>query len=227
VALVGRNGSGKTTLAKHLNGLLKPKTGQVLIAGTQTTAMTVAETARRVGYVFQNPGHQIFNQTVGEEVAFGLRCQGARPPELQRRVRQAMALVGIEGLEARHPMFLTLAEKQLVAICSDLAVEPDVVILDEPTSSLDLVESERVLALLRSVHAAGRTVILITHDMRLVAEEVDRVVAVDEGRVVFDGTPQELFNRPDVLDRAYLRLPHAYSAQFVHTFRLKPSSDSG
>ena len=207
LALVGRNGSGKTTLAKHLNGLLRPKTGQVLFAGKPTTSLSVAEVARHVGYVFQNPGHQIFNQTVADEVAFGLRCQGLRPPALQKRTEDAMALVGIQGLKERHPMFLTLAEKKLVAIASTLAVQPEVLILDEPTSSLDRVESERVLALLRALHASGRTIVLITHDMRLVAEEAERVVALDAGRVVFDGTPSALFGDPDVLARAYLKLP--------------------
>jgi energy-coupling factor transport system ATP-binding protein len=207
IALVGRNGSGKTTLAKHLNGLLKPTSGRVLVNGVDTIMMTVAQTARQIGYVFQNPGHQIFCQTVEDEVGFGLKNRRLTPTQILEKVKATLELAGISGLEKSHPLFLTLAEKQLVAIASCIILEPQVLILDEPTSCLDLVETRRILAVLRHLNENGKTIIVITHDMQLVAEEVERVIAMESGGVAFDGSPRSLFQKSDILARASLRMP--------------------
>jgi energy-coupling factor transporter ATP-binding protein EcfA2 len=207
IALVGRNGSGKTTLAKHLNGLLKPTSGSVLVNGIDTNSMTVAQTARQIGYVFQNPGHQIFCQTVEEEVGFGLKNRKLAPAQIQESVKSTLERTGIAGLEKSHPLFLTLAEKQLVAIASCIILDPQVLILDEPTSCLDLIETRRVLEVLRSLQDHGKTILLITHDMQLVAEEVARVIAMESGCIAFDGSPQDLFQRTEILTRSSLRMP--------------------
>jgi energy-coupling factor transporter ATP-binding protein EcfA2 len=207
IALVGRNGSGKTTLAKHLNGLLKPTRGRVLVNENDTRKVTVAQVARRVGYVFQNPGHQIFSQTVEEEVAFGLKYQGFSKAEINAKVDATLEVAGIASQKQSHPLFLTLAEKQLVAIASCIILEPSVLILDEPTSCLDLVETTRILNLLHLLHNDGKTIILITHDMRLASEEVDRVIAMESGSIIFDGSPRDIFTQSEILARASLRMP--------------------
>ncbi len=209
VALVGPNGSGKTTLAKHINGLLKPTAGRVLVGEVDTRTVKAAQLAGLVGYVFQNPDHQIFAPTVQEEVAFGPRMQGLPDRAVAWRVADALDRFRLTGYADAPPATLGYAQRRQVALASVLAVQPDVLILDEPSGGLDARSRQQLMAAVAGHHAAGRTIVLITHDMPLVAEYAARVVVLVEGRVLFDGSTPEFFSRRDVLGRAGLAAPPA------------------
>jgi energy-coupling factor transporter ATP-binding protein EcfA2 len=207
VAILGQNGCGKTTLAKLLLGLLTPAEGQVLLRGAPVADRPLAEVARQVGYVFQNPDHQIFAQTVGEEVAFGPRNLGVPPAALPARVAETLAAVGLTGMEARNPFLLPKGDRQRVAVASILAAGPEVLILDEPTTGLDSRQQAEMMALVRRLHAAGRTVILITHAMGLAAEHAHRCLVMAQGRILADGPPRAVFTDEVTLAQASLRAP--------------------
>jgi energy-coupling factor transport system ATP-binding protein len=207
LALCGPNGSGKSTLARHLNGLLKPTEGRVLIGDLDTRTRTPAELAPHVGYLFQNPNHQLVAPTVEQEVAIGPRARGLSPREVRNRVAEALGELGIEELRSEHPLFLTLAQKQLVAIASLLALRPSVLVLDEPTTALDATERRRVMEIFDELWRAGRAIVLITHEMDLVAEHARRCAVLADGRMVFDGDPEGLFSSPEVLELASLERP--------------------
>jgi energy-coupling factor transport system ATP-binding protein len=205
--LAGPNGSGKTTLAKHFNGLLKPTTGRVRVSGEDTARLRVPQLARSVGYVFQNPDHQIFAPTVREEIAFGLRLQGLDAAETDRRVGESLAHHELEGCAALPPATLSLGERRQVTLASVLATRPRVLVLDEPTGGLDWRSCEEVMTRVRTFHAAGGTVVLITHDVRLIAELGERVVVLLTGRIAFDGGASRLFARRELLAQTQLTAP--------------------
>jgi energy-coupling factor transporter ATP-binding protein EcfA2 len=206
LAVLGPNGSGKTTLARHLNGLLRPTAGRVLVGGRDTREATTAELAATVGYLFQDPNHQLVSRTVREEIAVGPRARGLPEAEARARAEEVMERLGLASIAEEHPLHLTLADKQRVAIASVVALDPAALVLDEPTTALDARETEGLLALLRDLRSEGRTVVLITHDMELVVE-ADRCLVLAEGRVVFDGPPRALFADDGVLGRASLEPP--------------------
>lgn len=193
LALVGANGSGKTTLVRQLNGLLRPSAGRVLVDGADAAERTVAQLARSVGLVFQRPDRQIFGRSVRDEVEFGPRRMGLGDEEAFARVRAAVARVGLGEDLGAHPGDLGETRRKLLTIASVLAMETPVVVLDEPTTGLDARETERIEGIVRELVAAGRTVIAISHDMRFVAETFARVVVLEEGRIVLEGTPAEVF----------------------------------
>jgi energy-coupling factor transport system ATP-binding protein len=194
VALVGQNGSGKTTLARHLNGLLRPTSGRVLLDGHDAASQTVARLARRVGLVFQDPDQQIFAGSVRAEVEFGPRNLGMRGTQLRASVDEALEAVGL-GAEARtNPYDLGASRRKLLALASVLAMRTPVLVLDEPTTGQDLRGVAIVRSIVDSAHAAGRTVIAISHDMDFVASTFDRVVVMRAGRVILDGTPASVFD---------------------------------
>ncbi len=207
VALLGANGSGKTTLAKHLNGLLKPTTGCVRVTGRDTRPLRVAELARTVGYVFQNPDHQIFAATVEEEIAFGLRLQGLSPAEVAERVDWALATFDLEPHRASPPALLGWGQRRQVAVAAVLAARPQALVLDEPTGGLDARSRDELMAAVTAFNRSGGTVILITHNMRLVAEYAARAVVMSGGAVAFDAAPRALFERREILARAKLAAP--------------------
>jgi energy-coupling factor transport system ATP-binding protein len=208
VALLGPNGSGKTTLAKHLDGLLRPGAGRVLVGDRDTRTTGVAQLARTVGYMFQNPDHQIFAATVKDEVAFGPRSQGLPEDVVARRVAEALDLFGLAPLAGTPPASLGFARRRQVALAAVLAAGPQVLILDEPTGGLDANGRAGIMAAVTSFHAAGGTVVLITHDMPVVAEFARRAVVLFDGRVLFDGSvPGLLLGRREVLASAGLGLP--------------------
>lgn len=207
VAVVGQNGSGKTTLVKHFNGLLKPTTGRVLIKGKETTRLPISQLGGMVGYVFQNPDHQIFAETVEDEVAFGPRNFGVPQEEIAARVRQALEAVGLAGYEKEDPFSLTKGERQRVAVASILAAKPDVIILDEPTTGLDFREQRSMMELVRSLNQAGHTIIAVTHTMWVVAEYAHRMIVVRDGRVAMDGPTREVMGRERELVEASLKPP--------------------
>lgn len=207
VAILGQNGSGKTTLAKHFNGLLKPTAGQMLVQGKPTTQYRRRELARLVGYVFQNPDHQIFAKTVSEEVGFGLRALGESANLIERRVEEALGNVGLSGYEERVPFTLTKGERQQVAVASVLATQPQVIILDEPTTGLDHRDQCSMMQMLRRLNQAGHTVIIITHSMGIAAEYATRTIIMKEGSILLDGPTRSIFAEEARLAEASLQPP--------------------
>lgn len=192
LALLGPNGTGKTTLAKHLNGLLKPTAGRVLVDGMDTRKHSVAELSRKVGYVFQRPERMFFTGRVFDEVAFGPGSLGMDEDEIERRVRWALSLVGLEGYEDRKPLGLSGGEMRRLAIACVLAMGTDYVVLDEPTSDLDGWGFTAVVELVRALKNNGKGVLLITHDVELALEVADGVTVLFNGSVAFDGKPEAL-----------------------------------
>jgi energy-coupling factor transport system ATP-binding protein len=193
VALVGQNGSGKTTLVRHLNGLLRPTSGRVMVDGADAAQRTVAQLARDVGLVFQDPDRQIFAGSVRSEVEFGPRNVGLRGDELRAAVDGALAAVGLAEAARTNPYDLGASRRKLLALASVLAMQTPVLVLDEPTTGQDVAGVERVRHTLRKARDAGHTVIAISHDMEFAAGEFDRVVVMGGGRVLADGTPAEVF----------------------------------
>ncbi len=208
LAVLGQNGSGKTTLVKHFNGLLHPTEGSVKVDGEETAAQGMLKLGQRVGYVFQNPDHQIFSDTVFDEVAFGPKLRDLDEDEVKERVREALEAVGLVGYEEEDPFVLTKGERQRVAVASVLAVQPEVLILDEPTTGLDYTEQRSMMDLVRRLNEAGSTIIAVTHTMWVVAEYAHRAVVVRDGKVALEGTVREVFAREEELLEAALRPPH-------------------
>jgi energy-coupling factor transporter ATP-binding protein EcfA2 len=207
VALAGPNGSGKTTLAKHLNRLLEPTSGEVRVAGRSTRAQSHRQLAEKIGYVFQNPDHQIFADTIASEVAFGPRNAGLPGPEVGARVAEALEAVGLRGREGEDPFALTKGERQRVAVASMLAARPETMIFDEPTTGLDYRESRGMMNLIRDLHQAGHTIIIITHTMWVICEYADRLVLMREGHITADAPVRDVMGRPDLLAQASLTAP--------------------
>jgi cobalt transport protein ATP-binding subunit len=205
IAILGQNGSGKTTLAKHFNGLIKPTSGRMLVQGKPTTEYTHRELARRVGYVFQNPDHQIFSKTVKEEVGFGLKMLGEDPKTIEKRVAEALEVVGLHGYEEKVPFTLTKGERQRVAVASVLAAQPQVIILDEPTTGLDYRHQRNMMEMLKSLNRSGHTVIIITHSMWVAAEYAKRTIVLKDGCILSDGPTRLVFADEALLAGASLR----------------------
>jgi energy-coupling factor transport system ATP-binding protein len=207
IAILGQNGSGKTTLAKHFNGLLKPTSGRVSVQNKPTTEYRQCEIARRVGYVFQNPDHQIFARTVAEEVGFGLKMQNETPKTIERRVAEALEVVGLQGYEEKIPFTLTKGERQRVAVASVLAVRPQVIILDEPTTGLDDRHQQNMMRMLKRLNQTGHTIIIITHSMWVAAECASRTIVMKEGGLLLDGPTRAVFADEARLAEASLHPP--------------------
>jgi energy-coupling factor transport system ATP-binding protein len=207
LALIGQNGAGKTTLVKHLNGLLRPESGRIYISGEDISRIPRGILSQKVGYVFQNPDHQIFLERVDKEVGFGPRNLGLSPEEVKARTEKALLNVGIHHLAAASPMFLSKGERQRVALASILAMEPQIIILDEPTTGQDYQETTRIMEVIVELNQEGHTIILITHDMQLVAKYAQRAVLMGKGRILADGTPKEVFSWTALLQEAHLKVP--------------------
>ncbi|MDH4140325.1 MAG: energy-coupling factor transporter ATPase [Coriobacteriia bacterium] len=207
VVVLGENGSGKSTLVRLINGLLAPGAGEVTVDGFTTSAEAdVWEIRRRVGMVFQNPDNQIVATFVEEDVAFGPENLGVPRDELRRRVTSALQAVGLEGFERREPHQLSGGQKQRLAIAGALAMEPDYLVLDEPTAMLDPQGRADVLGVLHRLRERGRCIVHVTHDLSDAAQ-ADRVVVMRRGRIVFDGTPEELLGNAALLAEYGLTQP--------------------
>jgi len=207
LAIVGQNGSGKTTLVKHINGLLKPTAGRVWVYGVDTTMVPVDQLARTVGYVFQNPDHQIFCPTTREEVSFGPRNLGLDQEEIDRVTQQVLDAFNLTPYATIPPAVLGFGLRRLVSIAAVYAMRPRILILDEPTAGLDWRSAVELMGRLAQLHAQGHTIVLVTHDMRLVAQYVGQVVVMHEGRILVQGPTREVFQRARELAQAQIRPP--------------------
>lgn len=220
VAIVGQNGSGKTTLAKHFNGLLMPTSGSVTVDGLPTIDQGIFKLGQRVGYVFQNPDHQIFSETVFEEVAFSPRLRKMSEAEVKQYVTEALQAVDLEGYEKEDPFALTKSGRQRVAVAAVLAAKPDVLILDEPTTGLDYAEQRSMMNMVRRLNESGSTIIFVTHHMWVVAEYAKRVFVMKDGQIILRGSTRDVFSHGDELAEAFLRPPHfvEFTNRLGHTF---------
>jgi len=212
IGLIGHTGSGKSTLIQHLNGLIKPTKGRILVDETDLTARSVRLDAirKKVGLVFQYPEYQLFEETIAKDVAFGPKQLGLRDDEVDRRVREALQTVGLpyEKFAERSPFELSGGQRRRAAIAGVLAMEPKYLILDEPTAGLDPRGRDEVLGQIsRLQKERGITVILVTHSMEDIARLVERILVMDKGTVVLDGSPAEVFRRGDDLRRIGLGVP--------------------
>ena len=208
VAIVGQNGAGKTTLTRHFNGLLRPSSGDIRVLGLSAQGVPTIELCRHVGYVFQNPDEQLFCTSVQEELRFGPTNIGVDPHVTSQRVEEILGDIGLTKYREVWPKYLTKGERQRLALASVVAMDPDVLIVDEPTTGLDWVESLQILDYLERLRKEQKkTIIIITHDMNIVSLYAKRVVVMARGRVVGDGTAREIFSQPDLMEHACLRRP--------------------
>jgi energy-coupling factor transporter ATP-binding protein EcfA2 len=210
LAIMGRNASGKTTLVKHINGLLKPTRGMVVVDGIDTRKATVAELARKVGFVFQNPNDHLFADTVEKEIVFPLQNQGLESGEIKRRVDEILHRFSLEDYRDRYPRYLSGGEKQRVALASVLAIEPKILILDEPTRGMEYRLKSDLMSFLREYARQDNTVILVTHDVETVAERADRVILLSEGEIVVDGRKREVLSQALLFSPQINRLVQAF-----------------
>ena len=211
IGIIGHTGSGKSTLIQHLNGLLKPTSGQVRLRGKDIWAdkKKITQVRFHVGLVFQYPEYQLFEETVYKDISFGPRNMGLSEEEIDQRVRQSAQFVGLtdEQLEL-SPFELSGGQKRRVAIAGVIAMEPEVLILDEPTAGLDPVGREEILSNIHAYHdAKNATIILVSHSMEEVAQTVDRVVVINDGTIPLTGTPQEVFSHEKELTAMGLGVP--------------------
>jgi len=207
VAIIGENGAGKTTLVKHLNGLLRPSSGKVVIGDWNTQDHTVAELSRRVGYVFQNPDDQLFARTVCAEVTFGPKNMNLSAAEIDTRLKRALRLTELESFSEQHPYDLHASKRNLVAMAATLAMETPIIIFDEPTTGQDARGVMRIGKIIEYLKSEKRTVIAITHDLDFCAEHFDRVVVMSQGSILVDDRAESALVQEDVLREAGLEAP--------------------
>jgi len=206
VALIGQNGSGKTTLAKCMSGIYKPTKGRIIVDGLDVKISPTSKIATKIGYVFQNPDHQLFNETVYKEISFGPLNIGLNKEEIEKRVRQALNIVGLnESYLDMHPFFLPKGLRQRVAIASILALSPPIIIVDEPTTGQDFKQSFEIMDFLRMLNKRGHTIIIITHDMPIVARYATRVICMAQGKILIDGPTREVFSKSEILAKSFVR----------------------
>ncbi|GHO90597.1 cobalt ABC transporter ATP-binding protein [Reticulibacter mediterranei] len=207
IAILGQNGSGKTTLVKHLNGLLKPTSGSVMVAGLDTRKASIDQMAMTVGYIFQNPDTQICKMKVYDELAFGLKNVGLPAAEVAQRVKLAAEELEITHLLDKNPFLLSMGEKQRIAVASVLAMRPSILILDEPTTGQDFKRAKEIMDLAVRLHDTGQTILVITHDMNLAAQYCDRVVIMADGKIILDAPVREAFQNRAALSASSLHPP--------------------
>ncbi|MGA1865599.1 MAG: energy-coupling factor ABC transporter ATP-binding protein, partial [bacterium] len=207
VAVIGQNGSGKTTFAKHLNGLLKPTSGRIIINGKDTKSKSIYELSKDVGFCFQNPDNQIFASSVREEVAFGPQNYQFPSSVMERNVAEALESVNLTGYEDKDPFVLTKGERQRIAVASVLSFKPGIMVFDEPTTGLDYKQMTGMMELIKSLNEEGRTIIIITHNMWVAAQYAKRCVVMADGRILLDGNTREIFSKETVLKKASLAPP--------------------
>ncbi len=205
VSFVGTNGAGKSTTMRLMNGLLKPTAGEVLVDGESTAELKVSQLARKVGFLFQNPDRQICCNTVREELEFGFKALGTFDDAARARIDDVVGRLGFDPDD--DPFLLNRGTRQLLALASIVVLEPPIVILDEPTTGLDFRECERVMQIVGELHRKGSTVVMVCHDMEVVADYAERVIVMNAGTVVDDGPTFEVLRRPETLANASLVPP--------------------
>lgn len=214
LALIGHTGSGKSTLAQHLNGLLEPSSGRVLLDGEDINQKGASRRALRfkVGLVFQYPEHQLFEETVYKDIAFGPKNMGLKDEEIDLRVKNAMAQVGLvfDEIQGRSPFELSGGQMRRVALAGVLAMQPRVLVLDEPTAGLDPSARDFLLGDIQRLNRAGTTVVLISHAMDDVARLATRVAVLEKGRLVMEGTPVDIFTQLEKLSGMGLDIPENF-----------------
>ncbi len=215
IAIMGQNGAGKTTLVKHFNGLLKPTSGRVLVDDVETTKTSVATLARKVGFVFQNPDHQLFSETVEEEIGFALKNFGYESFVIEDRITWAVNLLGLSQYRKTSPFMLSGGERKRVALASVLAWDPQVLVLDEPTIGQDHQQKENLRQFIMQLQTQGKTIIIVTHDVEFVAECNPRVILMREGKIVADGVGKDILTTPSVLEESSIVLPQVAQV-FMH-----------
>ncbi|HER54671.1 MAG TPA: ATP-binding cassette domain-containing protein [Candidatus Bathyarchaeota archaeon] len=207
LAIMGQNGAGKTTLVKHFNGLLKPTQGEVLVDGVSTRDISVAKLARNVGFVFQNPDHQLFSETVEDEIAFALKNFGFEEAVIEKQVEWALNLLDIVQYRKTSPFMLSGGERKRVALASILAWDPQVVILDEPTIGQDHRQKEKLQQFILQLNAQKKTVVVVTHDVEFVAECNPRIILMRQGQILLDGVAEQILNDTELLAQASIVPP--------------------
>jgi energy-coupling factor transport system ATP-binding protein len=207
IAIMGENGAGKTTLVKMFNGLLKPTLGKVLVDGVNTHEKSVAQLSRNVGLIFQNPDHQLFAETVADELAFSLRNFGFKEDAIQRRVTNLLTALDLERYEKASPFVLSGGERKRVALAAILSWDPKHVIMDEPTIGQDYLQKDRLRNFIVQLISQGKTVVIVTHDVEFVAECKPRVVLLSRGRIVGDGAATEILTNRPIIEQASLVMP--------------------
>lgn len=208
VAIIGQNGAGKTTTVKLMNGLLKPSNGEVLVDGESTAGKTTASIARKVGYVFQNPDDQIFQDTIYKEIAFGLKNRNLSKEEIDRKVKEAAKMCGLNTCLEEHPYNLSYSKRKFITIAAIVAMDPQVLILDEPTAGQDRRSTELLGEIMNRLTEQNKTVITITHDMEFVVKEFKRVIVMAEKRKREDASPREIFWNLELLKLSNLKQPY-------------------
>lgn len=207
IAIMGQNGAGKTTLVKHFNGLFKPTKGKVLVDGVDTRKVSVATLARKVGFVFQNPDHQLFSETVEDEISFALKNFGFDDKIIRERVDWALNLLDLTHYRKASPFMLSGGERKRVALASVLAWDPKILILDEPTIGQDSYQKERLRQFIIQMNQQGKTVIIVTHDIEFVVECEPRVILMANGKIIADGEAREILTDPELINKSSLILP--------------------
>ena len=207
VAIMGENGAGKTTLVKHFNGLLRPKDGKVFFEGEDISEKSVAQLARKIGLVFQNPDDQLFEETVEKEISFALRNFGVKASLIEKRVNWSLNLLDINQYREKSPFTLSGGERKRVALASVLAWDPDVLVLDEPTIGQDYGQKERLRHFLMQLRTQGKTVVIVTHDVEFVAESQPRIVLMAGGKVITEGATKQIMMNKEVLEQCSVAQP--------------------
>ncbi|WP_303247630.1 ATP-binding cassette domain-containing protein [uncultured Methanobrevibacter sp.] len=209
VALLGKNGAGKSTLFLQFNGILRPDSGEILIDGKQLkyNKKSLVNARQKVGIVFQNPDDQIFAPTVEEDVAFGPLNLKLPIDEVRKRVTDALRRVGMEGFEKKAPHYLSGGQKKRIAIAGILAMKPEIMILDEPMAGLDPVGAAKIINLLKELNEEGITILISTHDVNIIQDYVDKIFVINDGEIIGDGCPEDIFSKKDLLKKAHLKLP--------------------
>jgi energy-coupling factor transport system ATP-binding protein len=207
IAIMGQNGAGKTTFIKHFNGLLKPASGTVRVDGVETTKTSVATLARNVGFVFQNPDHQLFSETVEEEIGFALKNFGFNKETIESRITWALNLLSLTQYRKTSPFLLSGGERKRVALASVLAWDPQTLILDEPTIGQDHDQKEKLRQFIMQMQTQKKTVVIVTHDVEFVAECNPRVLLMREGKIVADGITRDILTNPQLLAESSIVLP--------------------
>jgi energy-coupling factor transport system ATP-binding protein len=207
VAIMGQNGAGKTTLVKHFNGLLKPSSGMIRVNGVETTKTTIATLSKTVGFVFQNPDHQLFSETVEDEIAFALKNFGFDKETIQKQVTWALNLLSLTEYQKTSPFMLSGGERKRVALASVLAWDPQILIMDEPTIGQDHEQKERLRQFIMQLQTQGKTIVIVTHDVEFVAECNLRVILMKEGKIVADGGGRDILTNIEALAESSIVLP--------------------